>query len=149
MVEYDHWNWTCSRNNQDWESNSNIMEPRFDTQLQDQIAVLNEIFAQDIEMITQEESFANAQRMTEESTNQVMKEMVFDDDYDLNGLNHQELEGDSSCKNLSWEYEPLEDVESHYEEKEPFKVVLGQTLTKLDYHLYTPDSRLLNQEISI
>ena len=27
MAEYDHWNWTCSRNKQGWESNSNIMEP--------------------------------------------------------------------------------------------------------------------------
>ena len=48
----------------------------------------------------QEESFANAQRMAEESTHRVMKEIVFDDDYDLNGFNNQDLEGDSSCKNL-------------------------------------------------
>ena len=41
----------------------------------------------------------------EESTHQVVKEIVFDD-----------------------EYEPLEEVEPHYEEKEPLKVVLGQTL---------------------
>ena len=27
MTEFDHWNWTCSRNNQGWESNSNILEP--------------------------------------------------------------------------------------------------------------------------
>ena len=79
----------------------------------------------------------------------MMKEMMFDDDYDLNGFNNQDLEGDSSCKNLSWEYEPLEEVEPRYEEKEPFKVVLGQTLTKLDSHLFTMDSHLLNQECSI
>ena len=62
MAEYDHWNWTCSRNNQDWESNSIIMEPQFDTQLQDKIAALNEVFTQGIEMMikTREESFATA-----------------------------------------------------------------------------------------
>ena len=32
---------------------------------------------------------------------------------------------------------------------ESFKVVLGQTLIKLDSHLFTIDSHLLNQEISI
>ena len=49
----------------------------------------------------QEGSFATAQRMAKESTHQVMKVMVFDDDYDLNGFNNQDLEDDSSCKNLS------------------------------------------------
>ena len=70
MAEYDHWNWTYSRNNQDWGSNSNIIEPQFDTQLQDQVATLNEVFVQGIEMLRkiQEESFANAQRTTKEST---------------------------------------------------------------------------------
>ena len=52
----------------------------------------------------QEESFTNAQHTVEESTHQVVKEMVFDD-----------------------EYEPLEDVEPCYEENERFKVVLGQS----------------------
>ena len=58
-------------------------------------------------MITQaqERSFATAQCTVEESTYQVVKEIVFDD-----------------------EYEPFEEVEPHYEEKEPFKIVLGQTL---------------------
>ena len=74
----------------------------------------------------------------------MIKEMVFDDDYELNSFNNQNLEGNSSCKNLSWEYELLEEVEPHYEENEPFKVVLGQTLTKLDSHLFTTDSHLLN-----
>ena len=40
----------------------------------------------------QEESLATAQHMAEESTHQVMKEIVFDDDYDLNGFNNQNLE---------------------------------------------------------
>ena len=64
-----------------------------------------------------EESFATMQRTTEESTHQVIKEMVFDDDYDLNSFNNRDLEGDSSCKNFSWEYEPLEEVEPRYEKK--------------------------------
>ena len=90
MAKYDHWKWTSSRNNQGWGSNSSIREPQFDTQLQDQLAALNEVFVQGIEMIRQiqEESFANAQRTTEESTHQEMKEIVFDDDYDLNGFNN-------------------------------------------------------------
>ena len=75
--------------------------------------------------------------------------MVFNDDYDLTGFNNQDLEGDSSCKNLSWEYMPLEEVEPCYKEKEPFKVVLGQTLTKLDSHLFITDLHLLSQESSI
>ena len=29
---------------------------------------------------------------------QVMKEMVFDDDYNLNDLNNQDLESNSSCE---------------------------------------------------
>ena len=62
----------------------------------------------------QEESFANAQRMAEESTHRVMKDMVFNDDYDLNDFNNQNWEGDSRCKDLSWEYEPLEEVERRY-----------------------------------
>ena len=112
---------------------------------------LNEVFVQGIEIMrkVQKESFATAQCITKESTHQVMKDMVFDDDYDLNSFNNQDLEADSSCKNLSWEYEPLEEGEPHYEEKEPFKVGLGQTLTKLGAYLFTPDSHLLNQEISI
>ena len=39
--------------------------------------------------------------MAEEYTHQVMKEIVFDDDYDLIGFNNRDLEGDSSCKNPS------------------------------------------------
>ena len=67
MVEYDNWNWTFSRNNQGWGRNSNIIEPRFDTQLQDQLATLNEVFVQDVEMMRkiQEESFANAKCIVE------------------------------------------------------------------------------------
>ena len=53
----------------------------------------------------QEESLETMQCIVEESTHQVVKEVVFDD-----------------------EYEPLEEFEPYYEEKEPFKVVLGQTL---------------------
>ena len=51
------------------------MESRFDTQLQDKIATLNEIFVQGIEMMTKlrEESFTTVQRITKESTHQVMK----------------------------------------------------------------------------
>ena len=46
----------------------------------------------------------------------MMKEIVFNDDYDLNGFNNQNLEGDSSCKDLSWDYEPLEEVEEEVQE---------------------------------
>ena len=62
--------------------------------------------------------------MAKESTHQVMKEMMFDDDYDLNGFNNQDLEGDSSCNNLWWEYEPLKEVEPRYEVKESLKLFL-------------------------
>ena len=126
MAEYDRWNWTCSRNNQGWGSNSNIMKPQFDTQLQDQLAALNEVFVQGIEIMRQiqEESFANVQRMVEESTHRVMKEIVFDDDYGLNDFNNQDLEDDSSCKNLSWEYEPFEkEVQGSLEVKEAYEAI--------------------------
>ena len=100
-----------------------ILWSQFDTQLQDQFAALNEVFAQDIEMMRkiQEESFANAQWMAEESTHQVRKEIVFDDYYDLNDFNNQDLKGDSSCKNLSWEYEPMEEVQESLEVKEAYE----------------------------
>ena len=93
IAKYDHWKWTCSKNKQAWRSNSNIIEPRVDTQLQDQLVALNGLFVQGIEIMRQiqEESFANAQCMAEESTHQGMKEIVFDDDYDLNGFNNQNL----------------------------------------------------------
>ena len=44
---------------------------------------LNEIFVQGVEMTSQvqEESFANVQ-MVQESTHKVVKEMVFDDEYE-------------------------------------------------------------------
>ena len=73
----------------------------------------------------QEESFANAQRMVEESTHQVMKEIMFDDDYDLNSFNNQNLEGDSSCKDISWEYEPKveEEVQESLEVKEAYEII--------------------------
>ena len=38
---------------------------------------------------------------SEEPTHQVMKEMVFDDNYKLNGLNNQYLEDSSSCEKFS------------------------------------------------
>ena len=47
--------------------------------------------------------------MAKDSTNQVMKEMVFDDNYDL--------KVDPSYKNLPWKYDPLEEVEPRYEEE--------------------------------
>ena len=75
-----------------------------------------------------------------------MKEMIFDDDCDLNGLNNQYLEDNSSYEKFSWEFEPLEEIEPHYEEKEPFEVVLVQTLTKLDSHVFNTNSHLLSQE---
>ena len=58
------------------------LEPWCDTQLQDQLAALNEIFVQGIEMTRklQEESFVSAQHMAEESTYQVVKEIMFDDE---------------------------------------------------------------------
>ena len=95
MYDYWTWTWTCSRTNQGWENNFNIMEQQVDTQVQDQLMALNEIFVQGIEMMRQvkEESFANAQRMVEESTYQVRKEMMFED-----------------------EYEPLEEVEEEVQE---------------------------------
>ena len=64
----------------------------------------------------QKESFANAQLMAEESTLRVKREIIFGDDHDSNGFNNQNLEGDSSCKDLSWEYEPLEEVEEKVQE---------------------------------
>ena len=92
MAEYAHQNWPCSKNKQGWGSNSNFIEPRFDTQLLDQFATLNEIFVQGIEVMRkiQEKSFTNAQCTVEESTHRVMKEIVFDDDYDLNGFKNQD-----------------------------------------------------------
>ena len=69
MVEYDYWTWTCPRTNQGWEKNFSNMDQQVDTQLQDQLMTLNEIFVRGIEMMrVQEESSANAQRMVEEST---------------------------------------------------------------------------------
>ena len=50
-----------------------------------------------------------------------MKEIVFDDD--LNGFNNQDLEDDSSCKDLSWEYEPLEEVQESLEVKESYEAI--------------------------
>ena len=72
----------------------------------------------------QEESFTNEQRMAEESTHQVMKAIVFDDDYDLNGFDNQNLKGDSSCENLSWEYEPLEEVQESLEEEKAYEALI-------------------------
>ena len=45
---------------------------------------LNEIFVQGVEMMSQvsEEFFANVQCTVEESTHKVVKEMLFDDDYE-------------------------------------------------------------------
>ena len=55
-----------------------------DTQLQDQLMALNEIFIRGVEMMrqVQEESFAIVQCMVEESTHQVVKKIVFDDEYE-------------------------------------------------------------------
>ena len=52
-----------------------------------------------------------------------MKEIVFDNYYDLNGFNNQDLEGDSSCKNLSWEYDPLKEVQESLEMKEAYETI--------------------------
>ena len=51
-------------------------------------------FVQGIKMMRkiQEESFANAQRMVEKSTHQVMKEIMFDNDHDLN-VQHSKFGG--------------------------------------------------------
>ena len=82
MAEYDYWTWTCSRRNQGW--GNNIIEQQVDTRLHNQLMALNGIFIQDVEMMrqVQEESFATAQRMVEESTYQVVKGIVFDDEYE-------------------------------------------------------------------
>ena len=55
-----------------------------DTRLHNQLMALNEIFNRGIEMIrqVQEESFATMQ-CTVESTHQVVKKMMFDDEYEL------------------------------------------------------------------
>ena len=60
------------------------MEQQVDTRLHDQLMALNEIFILGVEMMwqVQEESFATAQCMVEESTHQVVKEIVFDDEYE-------------------------------------------------------------------
>ena len=75
--------------------------------------------------------------MAEESTYEVIKEMVFDDDYDLNGCNNQNLEGDSSCKYRSWEYEPLEEVEEEVQEslevKEAYEIIDLSSSIELTY----------------
>ena len=73
MVEYDHWKWNCSRNNQDWGSNSNIIKSRYDIQLQDQLVALNDVSIRGVEMMrqVQEKSF---------ETVQMVKEIEFDDE---------------------------------------------------------------------
>ena len=64
--------------------NFNIMEQQVGTRLQDQLMALNEIIVRGIEMMrqVQDESFTNAQRMVEESTDRVRKEMMFDNEYE-------------------------------------------------------------------
>ena len=83
----------------------------------------------------QKESFANTQCKVEESTHQVMNEIVLDDDYDLNGFDNQNLEGDSSCKNLSWEYEPLEEVHESLEKEEAYEAIDLSSSIELTYVL--------------
>ena len=41
---------------------------------------------------------------------------MFNDDHNLNGFNNQNLEGDSSRKDLSSKYKPLEEVEKEVQE---------------------------------
>ena len=67
----------------------------------------------------------------------MMKEIVFDDDYDLNGFDNKNLEDDSSCKNLSWEYDPLEEVQESLEEEEAFEAIDLSSLIELTYILLT------------
>ena len=85
----------------------------------------------------QEVSFANAQCTTEEFAHRVMKKIVSDDDYDLNSFNNQNLESDSSCKDISWEYEPLEEVEEEVQEslemKEAYETIDLSSLMELTY----------------
>ena len=80
MAKYDYWTWTCLRRIQGW--GNNIIEQQVDTQLHEQLMALNEIFIRGVEMIrqVQEESFATTQ-YTVESNHQVVKEIVFDDEY--------------------------------------------------------------------
>ncbi|EXB77883.1 hypothetical protein L484_009179 [Morus notabilis] len=49
MVEFDFWNLNCSRNNQGWENNSNVLEPWFVTQPQEMTLELETVFVQSIE----------------------------------------------------------------------------------------------------
>ena len=59
------------------------MEQQVDTRLHDQPMALNEIFIRGVKMMrqVQEESFATTQ-FTVESTHQVVREIVFDDEYE-------------------------------------------------------------------
>ena len=59
------------------------------------------------------------------------------------------MEDNLSYEKFSWEFETFEEIDPHYEENEPFEVVLSQALTKLDSHLFNTDSHLLDQEKSI
>ena len=70
MIEYDYWTWTCPRRNKGWENNFSNMEQQVDTQLQDQLMALNEIFVRGVEIMrqVQEKSFANIQHIVERST---------------------------------------------------------------------------------
>ena len=70
MAEYDYRTWTCSRRNQGWGNNFNIIEQLVDTRIQDQLMALNEIFVRGTGMMrqVQEESSVNAQCTVEEST---------------------------------------------------------------------------------
>ena len=72
--------------------------------------------------------------MTEKSIHQVMNEIVFDDDNDFNGFNNQDLEDVSSCKNLSWEYEPLcKEVQESLEVKEAYETINLSSSIELTY----------------
>ena len=106
MAKYDYWTWTCPMRNQGWGNNFNIMEEQVNTRLQDQLMALNEIFVRGIEMMrqVQEESSANEQRMVEESTYQVRKEMMFDDEYEplkeVEEEVQESLEGKEACETI-------------------------------------------------
>ena len=93
MAEYDYWTWICSRRNQVWENN--ILEQQEDIQLQDQLMALKWDFYSscwDDETSTRG-ILCNYATLVEESTEQVVKRIMFDD-----------------------EYEPLEEVEEEVQE---------------------------------
>ena len=71
------------------------------------------ILAMDTPIVNLQECNLEEPTPSEEPTHQVMKEMIFDDDCDLNGLNNQYLEDNSSYEKFSWEFEPLEEIEPH------------------------------------